>query len=104
MSITKSSKENRNLIFNFCLALIAFGATENVDHYNSRILDKKTHSFDYRVLAENDSDDDDSRRSNKNRNSQNNQNVNPKDDDYEPQCNTPVWAMCTKRKKKHTDD
>ena len=22
---------------------------------------------------------------------------------YEPQCDTPVWAMCTRRKKKHDD-
>lgn len=57
------------------------------------------------IITENDADDDQSSQPSRNRRSDPSNNTKKNNyDNYEPQCDTPVWAMCTKRKKKQSDD
>lgn len=92
------------LIFAFLSGMTIMGSPKmNSDDQNSRMTAEAIKSF---IVADNDKYDRPHNPESSLSGRQNNSaDENKRDtDDYEPQCDTPVWAMCTKRKKIHRDD
>ena len=92
------------LVFSFLSGMTIMALSEmDSNDQNSKIHTVSLKSY---IIADNDND---VRRHKPQESSSGRQNnsaeENKRDtDDYEPQCDTPVWAMCTKRKKNHNDD
>jgi hypothetical protein len=103
--MNKSSKFPNNLIICFALSVIFISVA-----YNNQIDLNEISGKDYLksqkiILVENDRDNAQENQFGASEGTKNNNNDRkPTNNDYEPQCDTPVWAMCTRRKKKHDDD
>jgi hypothetical protein len=103
--MNKSNQFPNNLIIGFALSVIFINVESNNQIDLNEIYRKYLLKSQKIILVENDRDDLQENQFGSSEGSKNNNNDRKStNNDYEPQCDTPVWAMCTRRKKKHNDD